>query len=134
MENKQNIIEQLRTKFDEANTPIGSRCYGFYDWFCKDQVIEHKSLVLQAKLKQLIFSPKFDPVATYTFFKNNCPMHGSLYDDFRICDLETSDVLFTISMARPDANKKYEVWGRDNDFNGALIEGSWAEIKQFFEV
>jgi hypothetical protein len=55
----------------------------------------------------------------YVFFKNNCPMRGPLRDDFRICDRETGDVLFTVT----PTTGRVEVWGSENHFSEALFEG-----------
>ena len=62
-----------------------------------------------------------------TVFKNNCPCNGSLYDDFRICDVKTGEVIYTIVPS--DGFKKTKgkaiVWGRENDFEEPchILEG-----------
>lgn len=107
---------------------------GWYDWFCKDSVLANKTKALANKLKQIADSPKIDPNNQYVFFKNNCPMCGSLYDDFRICDLETGDVIFTIiprSGFKVDEGKG-SIWGKANNFKGPLFTGTWGEIKDWF--
>ena len=47
-------------------------------------------------------------------------MMGPLYDDFRICDLETGNVIYTVV---PSYNGQSEVWGSANDFKEPLFEG-----------
>ena len=42
-------------------------------------------------IKQIKPGGKVDLENSYVWFKNNCPLQGNLYDDFRIADLE-SDV------------------------------------------
>ena len=64
------------------------------------------------------------------FFKNNCPGEGRLYDDFRICDIETGEVLYPVSPK--NAYGKADVWGVDNDFDQPLVEGTWREVRAWF--
>lgn len=114
--------------------------YNFYDWFCADSSLKNKSIKLFKKLEQLSKTKKFDIEKTYCFFKNNCPIVGGivggLYDDLRICDINTGDIIYTItpSIKRRSGNSISEVWGKDNDFNGPLFLGTWKEVKTFFGV
>ena len=62
-----------------------------------------------AKLNQ---GGKVDLANCYVWFKNNCPLNGPLYDDFRFADLETGEVQFTIQLDCCWNNHKYVVWGR----------------------
>ena len=113
-------------------------CYNFYDWFCKDASLERKANALFPKVKKFIESVQVDILETYVFFKNNCPMVGSLYDDFRIVDIESGNVLFTvtphrvINPGRSNPGYRYgnipretesEIWGRSNDFKEPLKVG-----------
>ena len=102
----------------------------WYDWFCKESALRNRGITLLRKLKSIKNSKKFDKNNTYTFFKNNCPCFGPLYDDFRICDKETHDVIFTITPRNTEGLA--EVWGKENDFNGPLVEGTWKDIRAFF--
>lgn len=106
----------------------------WYDWFCKDSSLENKGKRLLQKLRVISTSKKFDNDKTYVFFKNNCPCNGSLYDDFRICDIETGEVLYTVipSSGRNHNKGKAVVWGIENDFNEPLITGTWREVKSWF--
>lgn len=109
-------------------------CFHFYDWFCKDSSLENKAKSLISKLKRIKDSSKIDTSKSYVFFKNNCPMVGSLYDDFRICDMETGDVIYTIvpkSGHRSDDGLG-EVWGRENKFNGPILRAYWKDIVKWF--
>ena len=128
MENEIAISDLVKMDFDEAFNK--GNCYGFFDWFCKDSSLKNKAKKLFARLKGIVRSGKFDPAKCYVFFKNNCPCFGKLYDDFRICDLETGDVLYTVS---PSNRKgKADVWGVDNDFEAPLVSGTWREVRAWF--
>ena len=107
---------------------------GWYDWFCRDSSLAGKTKSLGKKLIQIINSPKINPETSYIFFKNNCPVWGSLYDDFRICDIESGKIIYTITPKSGHEVKKGlgDVWGRENDFKEPLFEGSWKEIKNWF--
>ena len=128
MEKEIAIADLIKMDFDEAFNE--KNCYGFYDWFCKDSSLKNKAKVLFAKLKSVVRSGKFDPTKTYVFFRNNCPCSGKLYDDFRICDLATGHVLYTVSPS--NGRGKAEVWGVDNDFEEPLVCGTWRETKMWF--
>lgn len=130
MEKKIAIADLVKMDFDEAFTK--ENCYGFYDWFCRDSSLKNKAKVLFSKVKSIARSGKFDPTKTYVFFKNNCPGFGKLYDDFRICDIETRDVLYTVSPS--NRNGEADVWGVDNDFEEPLAKGTWREVKAWFSM
>ena len=106
----------------------------WYDWFCKDSSLKRKGEALLKKLKVIASSSKFDNDKCYVFFKNNCPCYGNLYDDFRICDKETGDVLYCVipkSGFKRDEGRA-QVYGVDNDFKEPLIEGTWRDVKAWF--
>ena len=102
--------------------------HNFYDWFCRDSSLEKKSENLFKKLNSISKSSKFDLDKTYSYFKNNCPIKGTTYDDFRICDLESGNTIYTVSYRKGI----YEVFGKENNFNCSLVEGKWIDIKNFF--
>jgi hypothetical protein len=106
---------------------------GWYDWFCRDTSLRNKTITLAKKVKQIAKSDKIDCENYYVFFKNNCPMVGPLYDDFRICDIENGDVVYTI-VPKSGHTGKAEVWGRENGFNGPIVEGTWNDVKIYFGV
>lgn len=103
----------------------------WYDWWCKETSLENKGKSLFSKLKSISKSKKFDTTRSYVFFKNNCPMVGSLYDDFRICDIETGRVIFTVvpKSGHKSDNGKGCVYSPEN---GLEYTGSWKEIKNWF--
>lgn len=106
----------------------------WYDWFCRETSLKRKGEALLKKLKAIASSNKFDNDKCYVFFKNNCPCYGSLYDDFRICDKETGDVLYCVvpkSGFKRDEGRA-QVYGVDNDFKEPLVEGTWRDVKAWF--
>ena len=86
-------------------------CFNFYDWFCKDSALERKANILFPKVKKFIESTRVDILDTYVFFKNNCPVNGPLYDDFRTCD--ENGVLFTV-IPKCGHSGKAEIWGKND--------------------
>ena len=90
-----------------------SDCYNFYDWFCKDSSLVGKSWILFKKVKTFLkHNPDINLDSHYVFFKNNCPMNGPLYDDFRICNRRTSDIVYTV-IPKCGHSGKAEIWGYD---------------------
>lgn len=107
----------------------------WYDWFCKDTSLQRKGESLFKKLKAISKSNKFDNDKCYVFFKNCCPFYGRLYDQFKICDIETDDVLYCITpkSGHEADNGLGDVWGYDENGNWKeLFKGNWKEIKQWF--
>jgi len=109
----------------------------WYDWFCRETSLKNKSKTLLSRLSSVVkanANKKFDPDKCYVFFKNNCPCCGSLYDDFRICDKETGDVIFTIS-PKLGYDSDYglsEVFkvGEDDPY---VVKGEWKEVINYFK-
>lgn len=130
-------IETFATRFLRGDFDLNDRKVqieaGWYDWFCRDTSLAAKTQTLGKKVLQLMKSNKIDTEKNYVFFKNNCPMRGSLYDDFRICDMETGNVIYTV-VPRCTHSGKAEVWGRENNFQEPLVSGSWKDVKAFFGV
>jgi len=135
-ENKQkNLRQQIEAfKNGEYNDPDKQCEAGWYDWFCKDSSLVNKTKSLYAKVIKISKSSKINLDTMYVFFKNNSPMNGSLYDDFRICDLVTGDVIYTVvpSSGHVSNNGKGEVWGKENNFDAELFKGTWKEIVNWF--
>jgi hypothetical protein len=109
---------------------------GWYDWFCEDEELKPRLDAMFPKVKQIAQSSLIDMDTMYVFFKNNCPGIGDVYDDFRICEIETGDVVFTVIPA--SGHKRdfglAELWGEKNNFDRALAKGYWHDIQEFFGV
>ncbi|MCK9371191.1 hypothetical protein M0R04_14865 [Candidatus Dojkabacteria bacterium] len=132
-----NIKDFLQlTQEEQVGTGECGKWGVWYDWFCCDSALVRRGKSLVSKLKSIQHSKRFDPENTYVFFKNNCPMDGSLYDDFRICDIKTGDVIFTIvpKSGHTSDNGLGAIWGYSESGReiDELFTGSWEEIKAWF--
>ena len=94
---------------------------GWYDWFCKDESLVNKTKRMGYIVKQFKDGGKLNLDKMYVWFKNNCPLAGPLYDDFRIADIESGDTLFTIQINCFREEKRYTVYGKKNDFDIPLF-------------
>lgn len=95
---------------------------GWFDWFCKDSTLVNKTKKIGNIIKQIKSGGKVNLQYWYVWFKNNCPLNGPLYDDFRFASLETGDVQFTIQIDCCWNKQRYAVYGRTPDG-----EGHWDE-------
>jgi len=117
---KQQIEAFKNGQFLESDGAVDTGCFNFYDWFCKDTSLRNKARRLFGNVKTFLkHNPEIDPTKYYVFFKNNCSMAYGLYDDFRICDMETQDVIWNVT-PRSAHSGMAEVWGRVNDFKAPL--------------
>ena len=106
----------------------------WWDWFCKDSSLRNKGRSLLQKLNQIVDSKKIDADKTYVWFKNNCPLNGNLYDDFRISDIESDDVIYCIipKSGHECDEGKAQLYSREHGFETPVIEGTWKDIKDWF--
>lgn len=117
--NKTNLQQQLEAQkkgiyLDSDGQE--SSCFGFFDWFCKESSLERKAKSLYGNLRTFLkHNPQIDTSKYYVFFKNNCPFNGPLYDDFRICDVETGDVIWNVT-PRSGHSGMAEVYWREKGF------------------
>ena len=109
------IQKFMMSEFDDPSvkTQIAA---GWYDWFCKDSSLANKTKRMGRIIKR-IKGGKVKLNNWYIWFKNNCPLNGPLYDDFRFADIETGDVMFTVQLDCCWNNHKYAVYGRTPDGN-----------------
>lgn len=137
---KTTLKRQLTAYFEEgkyidSDGSENTGCYVFYDWFCSDKSLERRSKTLFSRLKSFLNVVYVDQESTYVFFKNNCPMNGSLYDDFRVCDRETGEVIYNVTPSCGHGSNfgMVEVWGRDNKFQEPLAKAkTWKECMSVF--
>jgi hypothetical protein len=118
---------------DDVETQIDA---GWHDWFCDESKLRDKTIKLVKYLKSIVRSQRINIDTMYVFFKNNCPCNGKLYDDFRICDIKTKDVIYTVTphCGHWQTEGQSIVLGRENDFKEPLVTGTWEDVQQFFEV
>ena len=132
---RQWLINQDKGMYDAAdvNTQISA---GWYDWFCIDKSLSKRLAAMVPKIRRICTSKKVDLDNSYIFFKNNCPCNGNVYDDFRICDLATGDVIYTITPKCGHNISKGEssVWGKENNFKEELAKGTWKDVLNYFNV
>lgn len=95
--------------YDNRNIQIEA---GWYDWFCRDSSLARKTKAMGSIVKQIKDGGKVDLDGSYVWFKNNCPLNGPLYDDFRIASLEDGEVQLTIQLNCCWNSRRYAVYGR----------------------
>ena len=83
---------------DEFIQEFESKCYNFYDWFCKDSSLKNKAKSLFAKVKKFLKANKMFDFAgkkVSVFFKNNCPCYGDnrLYDSMSFTNEDDDGVV-----------------------------------------
>ena len=88
---------------------------GWYDWFCKDSSLANKTKKMGNIIKQVKNGGKVNLKDWYVWFKNNYPLNGPLYDDFRFARLDTRDVQLTIQIDCRWNNQRFSVWGRKSE-------------------
>lgn len=88
---------------------------GWYDWFCKDSSLAAKTKKMGNIVRQIKSGGKVNLDNWYVWFKNNCPLNGPLYDDFRFAKLGTGDVQMTIQINCCWNKHRYSVWGRKGE-------------------
>ena len=108
------IDEFMEGNFDDADVKTQILA-GWYDWFCKDSSLATKTKKMGNIIKQVKRGGKVDLENWYVWFKNNCPLNGPLYDDFRFADIETGNVMFTIQINCCWNKSRYTVYGRTSD-------------------
>lgn len=132
------IDEFNNGSFDSADVQTQIKA-GWYDWFCKDSSLKNKTKRMGNIIKGIKAGGKVNLKDWYIWFKNNCPLNGPLYDDFRFANLETGEVQFTVQIDCCWNKYKYCVYGRTFDGIGhwdkPLFEtDSIKELKAWFNT
>ena len=108
-------------KFDSKDTKVQIEA-GWYDWFCKNTSLTNKTKKMGNIIKQIEPGGKVDLETSYVWFKNNCPLNGPLYDDFRITDIETNNTLILVQIDCVWNDTKYTVYERLDGFDKPVLK------------
>lgn len=108
-------------KFDSKDAKVQIEA-GWYDWFCKDISLINKTKKMGNIIKQIKPGGKVDLETSYVWFKNNCPLNGSLFDDFRIADIETNNTLILVQIDCVWNDSKYTVYERLDGFDKPVLK------------
>ena len=103
------------------------------DWFCRDSSLANKTKRMGNIIKQIKPGGKIDLESSYVWFKNNRPLDGPLYDDFRIVDINSNSTLFVVQIGNLQNNFRYALFSRLNGFKTVIIEfNSMRELVKWF--
>ena len=94
---------------------------GWYDWFCRDTSLRNKTKKMGNIIKQIKDGGKVNLDESYVWFKNNCPMSGPLYDDFRIANIHDGATQLVIQIDSPWEDDKYAVYSVDDFFDKPVL-------------
>ena len=136
MPQQHSLREQIQA-FKEDKSFLNDGFFYFFDWFCKETSLKSKATSLMPKVMKFVKFKRIDLDTHYVWFKNNCPMNGSLYDDFRICDLETGDVIYTVipKCGHRSNHGKAELWGKENNFERPIRNAvNWNDLISNIEL
>ena len=108
-------------EFDKPDTTTQIKA-GWFDWFCRDSSLANKTIQMGSIIKQIKAGGKVDLETSYVWFKNNCPLNGPLYDDFRIADIENNNNLFVVQIDCVWNDTKYTVFERLDGFEKPVFQ------------
>ena len=108
-------------EFDKPDTTTQIKA-GWFDWFCRDSSLVNKTIKMGNIIKQIKVGGKVDLETSYVWFKNNCPLNGPLYDDFRIADIENNNNLFVVQIDCVWNDFKYTVFERLDGFEKPVFQ------------
>ena len=86
---------------------------GWYDWWGPDKNLVRGTKTVGDIINKLTKGGKVDLDKNYVWLKENQPLNGNRYLDFRFSDLDKGDVNYTTQIGSPWNKKKYAVYGRD---------------------
>ena len=108
-------------EFDKPDSTTQIKA-GWFDWFCRDSSLANKTMKMGNIIKQFKAGGKVDLETSYVWFKNNCPLNGPLYDDFRIADIENNNNLFVVQIDCVWNDSKYTVFERLDGFEKPVFQ------------
>ena len=110
-------------EFENKNTKTQIEA-GWFDWFCRDTSLANKTKKMGNIIKQIKAGGKVNLETSYVWFKNNCPLSGPLYDDFRIADIETNNNLIVVQIDCFRNDSKYTVYERLDGFEKPVFQSN----------
>ena len=110
-------------EFENKNTKTQIEA-GWFDWFCRDTSLANKTKKMGNIIKQIKAGGKVDLETSYVWFKNNCPLSGPLYDDFRIADIETNNNLIVVQIDCFRNDTKYTAYERLDGFDKPVFQSN----------
>jgi hypothetical protein len=94
---------------------------GWFDWFCEEEELSERLQPLASIVSKLKNSTKIDVTTMYVFFENKQPVDKDIYDDFKICSLNSDTVYYTVVLNSPYEDFKWTVYGYENNFSEAIV-------------
>jgi len=116
-------------KFLENPVENSDECFNFYDWFCNDKTLEKRMKALVPKLKFLVKEGIINGDTNYAWFKNNCPLIGSLYDDIRISRLDDDFLGGFCPRSGHNVEDKCTVWVLKDEYKEYNFK-DWSTFKK----
>jgi hypothetical protein len=103
----------------------------FFDWFCREKSLRNKALGMIPMLKFLVENNVINGNTTRVIFKNNCPFDGNLYDDLRVIDIESDEMIMGVApkLGYEGMKGKCEFWKFDEDRN--VVQTTFDNVKAF---
>lgn len=103
---------------------------GWYDWFCDDDDLQSELELMVPFIREIAKSPRLDPARYRILLKNNCPLYGELYTDFRLTEIDGDQHYCVVpSSGHTGTAGQSEVWYTDDYANfGCHCSGTWEDI------